>query len=69
MYIISKEEFVNTINLKISLVSVGQNNYGHPSKEVLINLENSIIYRTDKLGTVCITIHKNKLKIKKYKKE
>lgn len=63
------KEFVGTIIPKISLISVGKNNYGHPSKEVLDNLQSSLIYRTDKLGSINIKIYKNKVKIKKYKKE
>ena len=63
------KEFVDTITPKISLISVGKNNYGHPSKEVLDNLKSSLIYRTDKLGSINIKIYENKVKIKKYKKE
>lgn len=63
------KEFVRTITPKISLISVGKNNYGHPSKEVLENLQSSIIYRTDKIGSINIKIYKKKVKIKKYKKE
>ncbi|MGN1323350.1 MAG: ComEC/Rec2 family competence protein [Bacilli bacterium] len=44
----SSEEFINSINLKYSLISVGKNNrYGHPNKKVLDNLNDSKIYRTD----------------------
>ena len=44
----SSKEFKNEINPKYSIISVGKNNrYGHPNKEVLENLENSKIYRTD----------------------
>ena len=41
----SSKEFINVINPKYSIISVGKNNrYGHPNKEVLENLENSKIY-------------------------
>ena len=60
------KEFVDIINPKISLISVGQNNYGHPSEEVLDNLKESKIYRTDKQGSIMFKIEKNKLKIEKY---
>ena len=44
----SSEEFINEIDSKYSVISVGKNNrYGHPNKEVLNNLEDSKIYRTD----------------------
>ena len=60
----SSEMFVNEINPKYSIISVGKNNrYGHPNKEVLNNLDNSNIYRTDQDGSVMFNIKKNKLKI------
>ena len=61
----SSKEFINEINPKYSIISVGKNNrYGHPNKEVLDNLENSKIYRTDKDGSVMFKIKNSKLKIK-----
>ena len=46
------------------LISVGKNNrYGHPNKEVLDNLSNSKIYRTDKDGSIMFKIKNDKLKI------
>ena len=60
----SSEKFVNEINPKYSIISVGKNNrYGHPNKEVLNNLENSKIYRTDQEGSIMFKIKNNKLKI------
>ena len=52
------------INPKYSIISVGKNNrYGHPNKEVLENLENSKIYRTDEDGSIMFKIKNNELKI------
>lgn len=62
----STKEFIDTINPKISLISVGQNNYGHPSKEVLNTLRDSKIYRTDKNGSINCKIYKDKIKITTY---
>ena len=60
----SSKEFINEINPKYSIISVGKNNrYGHPNKEVLHNLEGSKIYRTDKQGSIMFKIKNNKLKI------
>ena len=60
----SSKEFINEINPKYSIISVGKNNrYGHPNKEVLENLENSKIYRTDQYGSIMFKIKNNKLKI------
>ena len=60
----SGKEFINEINPKYSIISVGKNNrYGHPNKEVLDNLKGSKIYRTDMDGSIMFRIKNNKLKI------
>ena len=60
----SSEEFINSINPKYSLISVGKNNrYGHPNKEVLDTLNDSKIYRTDQDGSITFKIKKDKLQI------
>ena len=60
----SSKEFINEINPNYSIISVGKNNrYGHPNKEVLNNLSDSKIYRTDQDGSIMFKIKKNKLKI------
>ena len=61
----SSESFINEMNPKYSIISVGKNNrYGHPNKEVLNNLEDSKIYRTDKNGSIMFKIKNSKLNIK-----
>ena len=63
----SSEEFIDEVNPKYSVISVVKNNrYGHPNKEVLDNLDNSKIYRTDEDGSIMFKIKNNKLKIEKY---
>ena len=60
----SGREFIDEINPKYSIISVGKNNrYGHPNKEVLNNLKNSKIYRTDEDGSIMFKPKSNKLKI------
>ena len=60
----SGKEFINKINPKYSIISVGKNNrYGHPNKEVLDVLKNSKIYRTDQDESIMFKIKNNKLKI------
>ena len=60
----SGKDFINDINPKYSIISVGKNNrYGHPNKEVLNNLDGSKIYRTDQDGSIMLKIKNNKLKI------
>lgn len=63
----SSEEFINSVNPKYSIISVGKNNkFGHPNKEVLDNLSNSKIYRTDTDGSIMFKIKKDKLRIETY---
>ena len=60
----SDKNFIDEMNPKYSVISVGKNNrYGHPNKEVLNNLDNSKIYRTDQDGSIMFKIKNNKLKI------
>ena len=60
----SSKEFIDEINPKYSMISVGKNNrYGHPNKEVLNNLNNSKIYRTVQDGSIMFNVENNKLKI------
>ena len=61
----SSKNFINEINPKYSIISVGKNNrYGHPNKDVLDNLNNSKIYRTDLDGSIMFKIKNNELEIK-----
>ena len=60
----SSKGFIDEIDPKYGVISVGKNNrYGHPNKEVLNNLDNSKIYRTDQDGRIMFKIKNNKLKI------
>ena len=60
----SGKDFIDEINPKYSIISVGKKNrYGHPNKEVINNLEQSKIYRTDEDGSIIFKVKNNKLKI------
>lgn len=60
----SSSPFLNTINPKYSLISVGINNkYGHPNNDTLERLKNSQVYRTDLFGSILIKISKKDLNI------
>ena len=60
----SSKKFIDEVNPKYSLISVGKNNrYGHPNKEVLNNLEKTKINRADIDGSIMFKIKNNKLKI------
>ena len=59
------KKFIDTIKPNNSIISVGKNNfYGHPSKEILNNLKNSKIYRTDIYGGIEIILYKKRYQIK-----
>ena len=60
----SGKTFIDEINPKYSIISVGKNNrYGHPNDNVLENLESSKIYRTDQDGSIMFKFKNNKLEI------
>jgi len=61
----TSEEFLKAVNPKISIIEVGKNSYGHPTKEVLNRLASikSKIFRTDRDGLVKITTDNGKLLI------
>lgn len=60
----SGKEFISEIDSKYSIISVDKNNrYGHLNKDVLNNLENSKIYRTDQDRSIMFKIKNNKLRI------
>lgn len=63
----SSESFINKINPKNAIISVGKNNkYGHPKEKVLDILNEVSVYRTDKDGSVQVKISKNSYAIKTY---
>jgi competence protein ComEC len=60
--------FYDTLDPKISIISVGPNTFNHPSNEIinyLLSL-NSKIFRTDLDGAIEIEIYKNRMNIKNY---
>ncbi len=50
------DEFLDAVTPEIAIISVGDNNYGHPTDEVLRRLEDDdiVIYRTDTDGNVTV---------------
>lgn len=58
-------EFMNIINFKTAIISVGLNNkYKHPSEETLVKLKNYKVYRTDLYGDIYVYIYNKTYKIK-----
>lgn len=47
--------FLQSINPKVAIISVGANTYGHPHQSVLELLKNVLIYRTDINGDIKMT--------------
>ena len=61
----SSKKYIDIIKPKYSVISVGKNNrFGHPNKEVLNNLEESRIFRTDLDGSIEVKLNKNGYKIR-----
>ena len=58
--------FVELADPEVSIISVGRNNYGHPSNEVIQRLrENeSQVYRTDMSGAVMLSTNGKSIKIR-----
>ena len=57
----SNKKFINTIIPKYFLISCGKDNkFGHPNQNVLNSLKDSIIYRTDQVGSIMFKIKKSK---------
>ena len=60
----SSKKFIDETKPNYSIISVGKNNcYGHPNNEVLNNLYDSKIYRTDQVGSIMFKIRNDNLKI------
>ncbi len=60
----SSPEFLKEVSPLISIIEVGKNSYGHPTKEALARLGSvgSQIYRTDENGTIKLVLDKNQLR-------
>jgi beta-lactamase superfamily II metal-dependent hydrolase len=57
--------FLKEVEPKISVIEVGKNNYGHPSKEVLNRLADvgSQVFRTDLQGIIKVILQNGKIKV------
>ena len=59
----TSKNFLDKINPKITVISVGNDNsYGHPTKETLEKIKDTTIYRTDINGSIIITSNGKTLK-------
>ena len=61
----SSDLFLSKVTPKYAIISVGSNNYGHPSNETLQRLGNAgtEVLRTDELGTIIMTTDGNDIKL------
>ena len=59
--------FLDCINPKAVIVSVGKNNFGHPSQSVIQRFEDKglVVFRTDESGAVVLTSNGKSIKIKR----
>ncbi len=53
----ASESFISKVKPEVSVIEVGQNNYGHPAPKALEVLQDagSVIYRTDLNGNIVVT--------------
>ena len=61
----SDSDFLKEVNPAVSIVEVGKNSYGHPTKDALGRLANfsSQVYRTDENGLVKLVVDNDKIKV------
>ena len=61
----SVAEFLKAVSPKISVIEVGKNSYGHPTKDALARLADigSRIFRTDKNGIIKLVLNNNKVNV------
>lgn len=52
----TSREFVDYLGVETAVISCGENEYGHPSQTVVEALQDTDSYRTDRDGSVCITV-------------
>jgi competence protein ComEC len=57
-------EFLNVARPELAVISVGENDYGHPGAEMLHRLEDILVYRTDTRGTIEFIIESEMLWVK-----
>jgi len=58
------KSFLDSVNPKISVISVGKNNsYGHPTENTLNKLKETNIYRTDLNGNIILSSNGSTIKI------
>lgn len=62
----STEDFIALADPVVSIISVGRNNYGHPSKEIIERLKEyeSQVYRIDMSGAVMLSTNGKSLRIR-----
>ena len=64
----STREFVNEVSPEVAVVSVGDNNYGHPSGEVIERFETDgvKVFRTDESGAVTLRTDGEEVRVEEF---
>lgn len=64
-------EFLNFAKPEVAIISVGRNNYGHPSDEVMerLRMTGSKIYTTEKCGAIIVQSNGDKYRINSWVKD
>lgn len=58
----TSKDFYESINPSISIITVGNNSYGHPTNKTLNQIKTSKVYRTDEDGDIVIISDGNSFK-------
>lgn len=58
----TSKDFYERVNPSISIISLGNNSYGHPTNKTLNQIKTSKLYRTDEDGDIVITSDGNSFK-------
>lgn len=58
----TSKEFYESVNPSVSVISVGNNSYGHPTPKTLNQIKTSKVYRTDEEGDIIIISDGNSFK-------
>lgn len=59
-------DMLNTLKPDVSIVSTGQNKFGHPTKVTLDTLRNTDIYRTDKNNSIKVSVNSQNYNVYTY---
>jgi competence protein ComEC len=60
------DEWLDSLRVRVAVISVGRNDYGHPAPEALARLEahRILVRRTDRDGTISVTTDGTRMRVR-----